>query len=975
MPKWDKTRNYYADLELQSTASTDDIKKQYRKLAMKWHPDRNRGNEKQASIAFQTIQTAYEILVDDVMKREYDNARGAFKSRYPAASGVKGNPWQDIGRQYPRPPTRPAAPTAQSRPSGAYRYASDFGTMPRTGGTTHRDDPRDHYTAWQSMRPNGRGKQNPPPTPGRAPTSAARDKRPEPPKRPEPTPVPPRTASQRQKAEASFGARRSGYVPRSPGLGDEPPVTSKNYFTTRTHSHLFTETPEGSSSCNEASQSHSTSTIPDPLAKFRETYMDVRQSSPYHTVGGEKTRLFEGGPGLDRTTSTRTPPRKPEMPGTFPRPRSSSTPKSAPKDGASDGASMNVNFGSSRNSEASDASSTAVNTGAGTSAHATTLNRNAGSQSQASNGYKPNSDTPDTARPVNVGNPPTASATSSKPATANAQSAQNDGRPSVYDPLFVPPFAMSRSDRVKEHTPEPVNWLGVALGLSQMNPSSEGAPATRPGLLPVEELQRRQIERLLRRKATLQKHSEFAPRPESKDKNDAYPSATKNMNADANYISTRSFSLPVEQGAHDEDPAMSRFAKSSTENINTSFVQGEQAGGWRFTAGSPISNEKHAPPVRPPPGTRPSPPTAEPRPVTTNSIPRAQEASSDAPTQRFSAGEWSEKIGSEHFVPPPSASASTSPTRRANSRKTKPVKMTAGTAGMVDSDESEGWPENPQPHPGAVPAGPNSPTAMDIDVPPLETADGIPKASQTHGARNIPVEPTRPDWRAGDVNSVPPKPTHATTDTNSAIGTSPEKAGDQSTSVPTTAHPFTVHNGGSEDSEEFRTTLSDLKKTEPFMDPAPMGLKSFADLKSTLPFDSRPSERIPVEKKLWTSAPLEFPIPPVAPRLPQAMTVKSPRPTLTQWRKYAQDFYNYMDKWESFNAKVVEHFSTRQKFFKQRRQEHGAAWLDNAQDAKNVEEYMTELRQDQEVRKKWADACDIHQTRVREFMDFRERIK
>lgn len=833
---------------------------------MKWHPDRNRGNEKQASIAFQTIQTAYEILVDDTMKREYDNARGAFKSRYPAASGVRGNPWQDIGKQYPRPPTRPAAPTAQSRPSGAYRYASDFGTMPRTGGTTYRDDPRDHYTAWQSMRPNGRGKQNPPPTPGRAPTSAARDKRPEPPKRPEPTPVPPRTASQRQKAEASFGARKSGYVPRSPGLGDEPPVTSKNYFTTRTHSHLFTEMPEGSSSYNEAPQSHSTSTIPDPLAKFRENYMDARQSSPYHTVGGEKTRLFDGGPGLDRTTSTRTPPRRPEMPGTFPRPRSSSTPKSAPKDGASDGASMNVNFGSSRNSEASDASSTTVNTGAGMSAHTTNFNRNAGSQSQASSGYKPNPDTPDTARPVNVGNPPTASATSSKPATANAQSAQDDGHPSV-------------------------------------------------------------------------------------------------------------FSLPVDQSAHDKDPPMSRFAKSSTENINTSFVQGEQAGGWRFTAGSPISSEKHTSPARPPPGTRPSHPTAEPRPVTADSMPRAEETSRDASTQRFSAGEWSEKIGSEHFVPPPLATASTSPTRRANSRKTKPVKMTAGTAGMVDSDENEGWPENPQPHPGPVPAGPNSPTAMDIDVPPLETADGIPKASQIHGARNIPVEPTRPDWRAGDVNSVPPKETHATTDANSVNGTSPEKAGDQSTSVPTTARPFTVHNGGSEDSEEFRATLSDLKKTEPFTDPTPTGLKSFADLKSTLPFESRPSERIPVEKKPWTSAPLEFPIPPVAPRLPQAMTVKSLRPTLTQWRKYAQDFYNYMDKWESFNAKVVEHFSTRQKFFKQRRQEHGTAWLDNAQDAKNVEEYMTELQQDQEVRKKWADACDIHQTRVREFMDFRERIK
>lgn len=34
MPKWDKTRNYYADLELQPTATPDEIKRQFKKLGM-----------------------------------------------------------------------------------------------------------------------------------------------------------------------------------------------------------------------------------------------------------------------------------------------------------------------------------------------------------------------------------------------------------------------------------------------------------------------------------------------------------------------------------------------------------------------------------------------------------------------------------------------------------------------------------------------------------------------------------------------------------------------------------------------------------------------------------------------------------------------------------------------------------------------------------------------------------------------------
>lgn len=228
------------------------------------------------------------------------------------------------------------------------------------------------------MRPSGRGKPNPnpPPTPGRAPTSATRESRQESPRNPEPSYVPPRTASQKQKAEAAFGTRKTGYVPRSPGLGDEPPVTSKNYFTTRVHTNIFgqssTGESEASASQNGGPGAQPATPIPDPLAKFRDSYLDARQSSPYHTTGGEKTRVE----GLGRTTSTRTPPRKPEMPGTFPRPRSSST------------ASINVNIGS-YNDETPNASPTPGYSGKGRSTNTKTTNGNGPFQAPPSNPFNP----------------------------------------------------------------------------------------------------------------------------------------------------------------------------------------------------------------------------------------------------------------------------------------------------------------------------------------------------------------------------------------------------------------------------------------------------------------------------------------------------------------------------------------------------------------------------------------------------------
>ena len=64
-------KDYYAALGLEKTASADQIKKAYRKLAMKFHPDKNPG-DKQAEERFKELTEAYAVLSDAEKKKQYD---------------------------------------------------------------------------------------------------------------------------------------------------------------------------------------------------------------------------------------------------------------------------------------------------------------------------------------------------------------------------------------------------------------------------------------------------------------------------------------------------------------------------------------------------------------------------------------------------------------------------------------------------------------------------------------------------------------------------------------------------------------------------------------------------------------------------------------------------------------------------------------------------------------------------------------
>ena len=65
-------RDYYEILGVERTASGEEIKRSYRRLAMKYHPDRADGNKAEAEVLFKECAEAYEVLSDDEKRRRYD---------------------------------------------------------------------------------------------------------------------------------------------------------------------------------------------------------------------------------------------------------------------------------------------------------------------------------------------------------------------------------------------------------------------------------------------------------------------------------------------------------------------------------------------------------------------------------------------------------------------------------------------------------------------------------------------------------------------------------------------------------------------------------------------------------------------------------------------------------------------------------------------------------------------------------------
>ena len=90
-------RCYYETLECQKGATGDILKSAYRKLAMRFHPDKNPGDHT-AEVKFKEINEAYDVLKDDQKRAAYDRfGHAAFEGGMGAAGARGGNPFADMG--------------------------------------------------------------------------------------------------------------------------------------------------------------------------------------------------------------------------------------------------------------------------------------------------------------------------------------------------------------------------------------------------------------------------------------------------------------------------------------------------------------------------------------------------------------------------------------------------------------------------------------------------------------------------------------------------------------------------------------------------------------------------------------------------------------------------------------------------------------------------------------------------------------
>ncbi|MFH1799932.1 MAG: DnaJ domain-containing protein [Candidatus Omnitrophota bacterium] len=120
-------KDYYKALGVSESISADELKKVYRKLAVKYHPDKNPGNAKQSEAKFKEISEAYYVLSDEKRRAQYDQMRKFGGGNPGNFAGAQGFNFEDLLRQY--------SSGGRARGGGRYSAFSDiFGDLFSSAG-------------------------------------------------------------------------------------------------------------------------------------------------------------------------------------------------------------------------------------------------------------------------------------------------------------------------------------------------------------------------------------------------------------------------------------------------------------------------------------------------------------------------------------------------------------------------------------------------------------------------------------------------------------------------------------------------------------------------------------------------------------------------------------------------------------------------------------------------------------------------
>lgn len=121
--------DYYKVLEVGRNATKAEVKKAYRRLALKWHPDKNPDKADEATKKFKQLSEAYEVLSDDKRRKLYDerltNRRRYFNGWSSSTDRHNNRRWQQQQHHHQQQRSSTGGPTSQSSST----FEDDFGSF------------------------------------------------------------------------------------------------------------------------------------------------------------------------------------------------------------------------------------------------------------------------------------------------------------------------------------------------------------------------------------------------------------------------------------------------------------------------------------------------------------------------------------------------------------------------------------------------------------------------------------------------------------------------------------------------------------------------------------------------------------------------------------------------------------------------------------------------------------------------------